>query len=225
MLESIQKIFNTYSWFDAKFLKRELSKWHGSVLDVGCGNGRLKSLLPAGSSYTGIDLHGKVADYKVDLSKEQFPFTDESFDFAVCNAVLEHVENPEFVDSEIRRALKPKGILYISVPFLQPYHPDPEDYRRFTQKGLIDFLEDRGFKTVRTFEIFGSSVVIEYLTLFELIQFIKSPYRWLNPIRYIQLCYLLPIYFVSRIFNIFFVRLFQYDHFSSPGAKVLAQKI
>lgn len=88
MLEGLQKFFNTYSWYDASFLKKELSHWHDTILDVGCGTTRLKFFLPTDASYTGIDFNSSVADYKVNISKERFPFPDHSFDFAICNAVL-----------------------------------------------------------------------------------------------------------------------------------------
>lgn len=225
MLESLQRFFNTYSYYDHLFLKKELGVWYGRVLDVGCGSTRLKRLLPSDCTYAGIDFYGTAADYKTDISKEHYPFENESFDFVICNAVLEHVENPDFVVSEIWRVLKKGGKAYISVPFLQPYHPDPEDYRRLTPGGLIHLLERRGFKLLKQFEIFGTSVVLEYLCFFDLIQFIKSPTRFLNPFRYFQLVYLIIIYLLSRIFNLIFAKSFQADSYASPGVKALIEKI
>jgi len=67
---------------------------------------------------------------------ENLPFKDNSIDFAVCNAVLEHVKEPGKIVKEIYRVLKPGGRTYIDIAFLQPFHAAPDDYNRMTLKGL-----------------------------------------------------------------------------------------
>lgn len=67
------------------------------------------------------------------------PFKDNSFDSVILQAVLEHVIEPKIVINESLRILKPGGVIYIEVPFLQGFHADPHDYQRFTLKGL-DYL-------------------------------------------------------------------------------------
>jgi SAM-dependent methyltransferase len=51
-------------------------------------------------------------------------------------AVLEHVPNPSKVINEIYRVLKPGGIVFSVIPFMQPFHASPFDYQRFTLTGI-----------------------------------------------------------------------------------------
>ena len=37
---------------------------------------------------------------------------------------------------EVHRVLRPNGVLYVEVPFLEGFHADPDDYQRFTFRGL-----------------------------------------------------------------------------------------
>ncbi|MDQ6990589.1 MAG: class I SAM-dependent methyltransferase [Mariprofundaceae bacterium] len=64
------------------------------------------------------------------------PFTDESVPFVYCEALLEHVPEPQRVVDEVYRALKPGGQAFFYVPFLYPYHESPDDYFRFTKSGM-----------------------------------------------------------------------------------------
>jgi SAM-dependent methyltransferase len=70
------------------------------------------------------------------------PLAPETVDAIVCTGVLEHVEEPALVMSELRRVLKPGGRLYVSLPFLQGYHPSPHDYRRFTRDGARQLFRE-----------------------------------------------------------------------------------
>ncbi len=64
------------------------------------------------------------------------PFMSDTFDSVICNAVLEHVTNPEKVVAEAIRVLKPGGKLYAEVPFIFFFHGYPSDFRRFTLEGM-----------------------------------------------------------------------------------------
>jgi uncharacterized protein YbaR (Trm112 family) len=63
------------------------------------------------------------------------PFKDECFDGVVAQAVFEHVADPVRVASEVRRVLKPGGLIYADTPFLEPAHATPFDFHRFTYIG------------------------------------------------------------------------------------------
>jgi len=67
-------------------------------------------------------------------------------DLIFCSQVLEHVSRPDVTLSEFRRALKPGGSLWLSVPFSYAEHAQPEDYFRFTQFGLRHICEDAGLE-------------------------------------------------------------------------------
>lgn len=63
------------------------------------------------------------------------PFRDASFDGVVIQAVLEHVLDPARVVAEIRRILKPRGVVYAETPFMQQVHMGAYDFTRFTKSG------------------------------------------------------------------------------------------
>jgi SAM-dependent methyltransferase len=54
----------------------------------------------------------------------------------IATALLEHVPYPRLVVREIHRVLRPQGLVFIEVPFLEGFHADPDDYQRFTFRGL-----------------------------------------------------------------------------------------
>jgi SAM-dependent methyltransferase len=67
---------------------------------------------------------------------DALPFAEGTFDYVWCNAVLEHVPHPMKVSAEIIRTLRPQGLAFIQVPFLENVHGWPQDYYRFTLQGL-----------------------------------------------------------------------------------------
>jgi ubiquinone/menaquinone biosynthesis C-methylase UbiE len=71
------------------------------------------------------------------------PFKDNSFDVILSLAVLEHVKNPWIHANEMIRVLKPGGIIYADVPFLQPYHGYPHHYYNMTTAGLKNLFEKK----------------------------------------------------------------------------------
>jgi len=64
--------------------------------------------------YYTADLNSPLAQYKVDICK--MPFDDNSFDFILCNHVLEHVYDDDLAIIELRRVLKNNGVAILQVP-------------------------------------------------------------------------------------------------------------
>jgi SAM-dependent methyltransferase len=64
------------------------------------------------------------------------PFPDASSDLVILQGVLEHVADAAGTLAESIRVLKPGGLFYTEMPFLQPYHESPIDLRRSTKPGL-----------------------------------------------------------------------------------------
>ena len=79
---------------------------------------------------------------------ESMPFDDESFDSVLCNAVLEHVEDAELAMGELARVVRKRGHVVVAVPFLQPYHACPGDFRRYTASGLAQLGRRHGLDVV-----------------------------------------------------------------------------
>ena len=81
-----------------------------------------------------------LIDYAWDL--HCIPIEDDAVDCYVCNAVLEHVVDSDLAIFEMFRTLKPGGRIWTEVPFSQPYHAHPSDFRRWTLSGLKGSMED-----------------------------------------------------------------------------------
>ena len=101
-----------------------------SVLDVGCGDaGALIAFAEKGAKCAGIECFDtslergrlRAADHgvEVDLKKgvaESIPFPEASFDLVMLDNVLEHVTDRPGTLREVRRVLKPGGLLYMVTP-------------------------------------------------------------------------------------------------------------
>lgn len=85
--------------------------------------------------YINLDLF-PMPGVDVAADAEQLPFPSGLFQRVECDAVLEHVRQPDLVMSEIRRVLAPGGYVHLVTPFCHPFHEYPKDYRRFTIDGL-----------------------------------------------------------------------------------------
>ncbi len=100
-----------------------------SVLDVGCGNGKLVSGLPEGVEYIGTDFSKTLLDEAKKLyPKHKFVYGDVvdpkhwldlgKYDAIFCVAVLHHIPEREqqvYILKECKKHLMPKGMLYLTV--------------------------------------------------------------------------------------------------------------
>jgi SAM-dependent methyltransferase len=72
--------------------------------------------------------------YVCDLT--QIPVEDARFDAIVFSQVMEHLPDPLAVLKELRRVLKPGGVLFYSGPFWFEEHEKPYDFYRYTSFAL-----------------------------------------------------------------------------------------
>jgi len=160
-----------------------------SLLDIGCGNGTvtvgLRRVLQL-DKVDGVDILAdrlEVPEWlrlvKVDVDKENLPYSDSSFDAIYCGELLEHLYNPDNLLDEIYRILSPKGVCLITTPNLaswynrlvlllgyQPcslsasfYHENVgklikpvghrDHIRGFTLKALLELLRIHEFKIIK----------------------------------------------------------------------------
>ncbi len=64
--------------------------------------------------YTTTDLNSPLADVKADICN--LPFENNSFDFILCNHVLEHIPDDTKAMQELYRILKPGGTAILQIP-------------------------------------------------------------------------------------------------------------
>lgn len=101
------------------------------VLDVGCGAGHwgraLLPHLPAGARLVGVDrepaffelAREQTASDRARFVKgeaEQLPLEDASFDLVTCQTLLIHVADPALAIAEMKRVLRPGGLLLAAEP-------------------------------------------------------------------------------------------------------------
>lgn len=135
-----------------------------SVLDIGCGNGKLVSGLPEGINYTGTDFSKTLlAEAKKLYPAHDFYFGNviESrhweklgmYNAIFCVAVLHHIPEKEqqlFVLREAKKHLKKNGFLYLTVwnlwqeKFLQ-HHLDSGHLKKIDEK-WVEIPYDKKWK-------------------------------------------------------------------------------
>ena len=143
------------------------------VVDVGCGEGGLAELLArAGLHVTGVEPAGYLRERfaarvgvidpestVVDGLADALPFADGELSAIVMTEVLEHVPDPKSALVELRRVLRPGGILCLSVPTsytellfwrLHPRYAQNATHERiFTRPELERLISLSGFEVTR----------------------------------------------------------------------------
>jgi SAM-dependent methyltransferase len=136
-----------------------------SFLEIGCGTGYVISGLTG--AFPGVQFHGSeiftaglafaVArqpniDF-VQMDARHIPFVDE-FDAIGAFDVLEHIKEDEQVLLQIHEALKPNGVMLITVPQHGWLWSPIDEYscheRRYSAKELHTKAESAGFKILRS---------------------------------------------------------------------------
>lgn len=145
-----------------------------SILDVGCGTGRLgrhlKETLP-GCRVSGIERESAMAaearstldDVLVaDLETVEQPFPPAMFDCMIFADVLEHLTHPEDILQRFRPMLQPHGCIVCSIPNIRHYSAilrllfrgwtydeyglfDRTHFRFFSLQGMRSLLQDAGY--------------------------------------------------------------------------------
>lgn len=160
------------------------------MLDIGCGNGsfifkvrdKFKEIHGLDIASDRVDKARKLneeiykdanIDFRTGDIDEGLPYPDEYFGVITCIAAFEHMFDPYYAISEIKRILKRNGELILEVPnigwlprrisFLVGNLPktsnetgwDGGHLHYFTVGALENFLKDHGFEVI---EISGSGV-------------------------------------------------------------------
>jgi SAM-dependent methyltransferase len=111
------------------------------VLDLGCGKAIHREVCErAGFEYVGLDINSDEADILGDA--HALPFADNSFEFIISIAVLEHTKYPALVMREARRVLHPGREMIGTVAFLEPFHGS---FNHLSHLGVATTLESADF--------------------------------------------------------------------------------
>lgn len=149
-----------------EFLVRQVWKLDrpAEVIDFGCGFGymglKLLPLLPAGSSYTGVDLADALLARARDIFgqtpyRTQFIQSDVTkieleehhYDVAVCHALLLHLSDPISVLKQMKRCVKPGGLVICIEPHWLGgmantyYHGSPQS--DYVKLGILQRLYEK----------------------------------------------------------------------------------
>lgn len=113
------------------------------LLDVGCGARPYEPFFAgAVSEYVGVDVANPAAD--LEGTVESIPVPDASFEIVLCTQTLEHADDPGRAVRELRRVVAPDGRVLASTHGVQVYHPNPDDYWRWTHAGLRRLFGENG---------------------------------------------------------------------------------
>ena len=151
MLDVITQILRGKSLIRAMFnYKIRNIEINGTVIDMGSGNKRpsyynYMKFKSNSRIFTVNVVRNNMPDIVADL-EWKFPFKDECADAIIAFNLMEHIYNFNNFTRECCRVLRSNGMLYIFVPFLVRFHPDPEDYYRFTSQALSKILTSAGFE-------------------------------------------------------------------------------
>jgi SAM-dependent methyltransferase len=127
------------TWVSAEVEARGLNQ-PSQVLEVGSYdvNGSVRALFDK-TEYTGVDISpGPGVD--IVISPPELPFLSGTFDTVVSTEMLEHAEFPASVLTEMRRVLKPGGVLLLTARSEGFGYHNPPDYHRFSESQMHDLL-------------------------------------------------------------------------------------
>ena len=85
-------------------------------------------------SFTNLNI-GPFPDVDIVADAHVLPYRDGCVDAVFCEAVIEHLSQPEQAVREFYRILKKGGKVFSVVPFMQAYHGYPNHYQNLTLTG------------------------------------------------------------------------------------------
>jgi SAM-dependent methyltransferase len=133
------------------------------ILDFGCGTGAFLSYLERFGTVSAVDgdqaavgfCHERGRDEVRHVAPGQpLPFDDSSFDVVTALDVIEHIADDVSALRELRRVLRPGGLLLVAVPAFELLWGDQDEishhFRRYTDATLRRALIAASFEVERS---------------------------------------------------------------------------
>jgi SAM-dependent methyltransferase len=133
------------------------------ILDFGCGTGAFLEHLGRFGTVSGVDGDPDAVRFCHERGRgevqhvaaaEPLPFADESFDLVTTLDVIEHIEDDVNAFRELRRVMRPGGLLLVAVPAFMFLWGDQDEishhFRRYTAPTLRRSLQAGGFEVAKT---------------------------------------------------------------------------
>jgi SAM-dependent methyltransferase len=122
----------------------------GAALEIGSGTGTFSDEFHTRfSSYITLDYEARSSNLQVQGDGQSLPFGDQSFNTVISIDVLEHVQHPWQMFSEIKRVLVPGGRLILITPFFFWAHEEPYDFFRVSRYGLLQMCQENGMQVLK----------------------------------------------------------------------------
>ena len=192
---------------DINYILKSFNEKTEKILDAGAGAGIFSiALAHLGFDVTAINLSDEEDretnffqkfDCKfipVNLGEHRLPFSNNTFDAVLCLHVIEHLKKPFNLLAEIRRVLKPSGVLVLMTPngaitsiyrnLLHKSLHGTDHIKEYTSKELVHMLKFSGLQVLNV----GYSNEMVSASLLNTSKGIK----WLLVRAYCFLCNLLP---------------------------------
>jgi SAM-dependent methyltransferase/uncharacterized protein YbaR (Trm112 family) len=103
------------------------------------------------------------------------PLKAGSVDGVIIQAVLEYIPDPAQTVAEIYRVLKPGGIVYSEMPFLQNVHGGRYDFTRLTHLGHLRLY--RQFTEIQSGACAGPATALAWSLQHFFLSFVKAPWQ------------------------------------------------
>ena len=159
-IKQMAQIEEDHWWFRERrtLIARELKGLpQGRALDIGAAAGRNTTVLEEqgwesfaleyDESGAGLAKSRGIKVMRADATK--LPLADNQFDLAISYDVLEHIEDDVKVVEEIKRVLRPGGLVLIAVPadprLWSEHDVAVSHLRRYTRESLSKLFDDAGF--------------------------------------------------------------------------------
>lgn len=163
---------NNYTYQQIISLIEKFFSPNKKLLDIGCGVGTVSFYAASiGLIVKGIDISSRAINlaYKskraLELTRVSFKIADvvdpseyseNTYDYAICSEVIEHVVNDTQLLNNIFKALKANGLLIVSTPlisaplykwgYLDEFETEVGHLRRYSRSKLTKMLKTNGFE-------------------------------------------------------------------------------